>query len=98
MPDLSFQTSIDCIDSAPAILIQNKNHALGVDTEQPVRNRKKFVWETYAEYDDLTVASNFLSSEGFVIYDTKDLIIGTKIYFRCKHIPKSKKTGAINDI
>lgn len=91
MPDLSFENSAENADDLDIILMHNSSQEVDIDTAKTLPKRNKFVWETYAEYDDVKKAMDFLNSEGFVSYDTKELISGQKIYFRCKHVPKSRK-------
>lgn len=54
------------------------------------KKRNKFVWRIESEWDDLDAALEFLTNEGFVMYDWSDLKCGQKFYFRCKRIPKER--------
>lgn len=56
-----------------------------------VKTRNKYKWTTYKEYDQFDEATEFLESEGFVVYDDSDLKIGQKFYYRCKRKPKAVK-------
>lgn len=49
---------------------------------------------TEAEWDSLEQVEEFLESEGFVLFDDKDLKMGQKFYFRCGKIPKDRKREA----
>lgn len=47
------------------------------------KERKKHRW-TETEWDSLDDLEEFLDSEGFVLFDDKNLAMGQKFYFRCE--------------
>lgn len=53
--------------------------------------RNKFNWVENSKWKSLDDVTDFLDSEGFVVFDDKDLQIGQKFYFRCMRIPKNRK-------
>lgn len=53
--------------------------------------RNKFQWVVHSKWDSLDKVEDFLQSNGFVLYDNKDLLSGQKFYFRCESIPKDRK-------
>lgn len=56
------------------------------------KERNKFRWSIESSWTSLEEALVFLEEEGFVNYDDSDLKCGQKFYFRCKRIPKSRKS------
>lgn len=56
------------------------------------KTRNKFEWRIDSEWDILDEALNFLDKQGFTCYDFSDLKCGLKFYFRCKQIPRARKT------
>lgn len=63
-----------------------------IKTDPKVKKRNKFDWKIESEWNSLDEALDFLENEGFVCYDNKNLKCGQKFYFRCKLIPKERKT------
>lgn len=68
------------------------NEAEIVNTDNVPKKRNKFVWRIEEKYEDLDKALDFLEEQGYVCYDYSDLKMGQKFYFRCKKIPKERKT------
>lgn len=89
--ELSFEEEIEEISTPPVFCIPNENDTnISVITTNKKRN--KFVWDILKECVELTEALDYLESDGFVRYDDTDLKCGQKYYFRCKLIPKERKT------
>lgn len=64
--------------------------AANIEKEQEPK-RNKFKWSDHSRYSSLDDVGDFLESEGFVVFDDKDLQCGQKFYFRCNRIPKDRK-------
>lgn len=97
MPDLSFENGIETESEtapenliAPIFKIPDGNDSISIELQQKPK-RNKFEWNLHSEYTDINEALDFLTAEGFVRNDEKDLEMGTKYYFRCKHVPKKHK-------
>lgn len=96
--DLSFESESenthtndnDDIDIEIASLFENESE--NITTDKTAKKRNKFVWRIEQKFDDLDKALDYLEEEGFVCYDFSDLKMGLKFYFRCKKIPKERKT------
>lgn len=58
----------------------------------PQKKRNKFRWIVESKWDDFDEVLDFLESAGYVNFDSSDLKCGQKFYFRCKRIPKERKT------
>lgn len=69
-----------------------KNEEYAVVVTTPQKKRNKFEWIVDSEWDNLESALEILDERGFVHYDSSDLKCGQKFYFRCKSIPKERKT------
>lgn len=91
--DLSFEDEIDDDCSVDHVPVNLKSpSAMTQDIDVSTKNgRRKFVWIPYGQWNDLDEVLDFLEDEGFVLYDTSDLNMGQKFYFRCKRTPKAKK-------
>lgn len=68
----------------------NASNALKINVATDQKRKKKHIW-TETEYDSLDQVEEFLDSEGFVLFDDKELKMGQKFYFRCSRIPKDRK-------
>lgn len=53
--------------------------------------RKQYTWSEHSRWESLDEIGDFLESEGFVVFDDKELQCGQKFYFRCGRIPKNRK-------
>lgn len=94
--DLSFEdeneVDDDCPnDHVPVTLKSTSAETQNIDVSTTNGGRRKFVWVPHGQWNDLDEVLDFLEDEGFVLYDSSDLNIGQKFYFRCKRTPKSKK-------
>lgn len=87
MVNLSFENGTSYVDE-----VECKSPVSEKNEESQSQNAKtKFNWTQYGEWDDLDSVLDFLEDEGYVCYDDKDLVIGQKLYFRCKKTPKAVK-------
>lgn len=64
--------------------------SLKIHVATAIESRKKHNWID-SEWKSLEDVEEFLDSDGFVLFDDKDLKIGQKFYFRCSEIPKDRK-------
>lgn len=69
---------------------QHDNENIIVD--KVAKKRNKFEWRIEHKFDNLDGALDFLEQQGFKCFDHSDLKMGQKFYFRCKCIPKARKT------
>lgn len=53
--------------------------------------RKKHIWTEHSKWDSLDAVDDYLTAEGFVLFDDQDLKMGQKFYYRCSRIPKDRK-------
>lgn len=68
----------------------DKLNALKINVATESKQKRKHNW-TQTEWESLEEVEEFLESEGFVLFDEKNLKIGQKFYFRCNEIPKDRK-------
>lgn len=103
--DLSFenesdtaQTNLDDddkeIDAGIASLFE-QHQPENITTDKVPKKRNKYEWRIEQKFDDLDKALDFLEEQGYTCYDHSDLKMGQKFYFRCKKIPKDRKTWCI---
>lgn len=72
---------------------ENESDEVEINTDvTKKKTRNRFDWKIHSERENLDEALDFLENEGFVCYDFSDLKCGQKFYFRCKMIPKERKT------
>lgn len=71
----------------------NASNAPKINVATDQKRKRKHIW-TETEYESLEQVEEFLESEGFVLYDDKELKMGQKFYFRCSRIPKDRKRDA----
>lgn len=71
--------------------VSSKDNEFRIDASKTKTKRNKFNWKVHSKWDHLDKLADFLESEGFVVYDDRDLKIGQKFYFRCNRIPKDRK-------
>lgn len=88
--DLSFE--IESNDDENAVESEKDESESALQIVPEVKKRNKFKWSIESTWDSLEDALMYLEEAGFVSYDYSDLKCGQKFYFRCKRIPKKRKT------
>lgn len=99
LPELSFETNDDNVDviikpSAVQNLakLPNDQNTDGQNTnDNNKKKRNKFAWVKEKVVKDLDEAVDYVTDQGFKLYDDSDLKCGQKFYFRCGKIPKCRK-------
>lgn len=80
----------ETITATTVVTETNTPNALKTNIATDSKRRKKHTW-VETEWESLDQVEEFLDSEGFVLFDDKQLVMGQKFYFRCSRIPKDRK-------
>lgn len=62
-----------------------------IETAEKKIKRNQFTWVEDSKWGSLEEVEDFLDTNGFVVFDDRDLKSGQKFYFRCMRIPKDRK-------